>query len=141
MVQPGRNLSGGYPPSPQSVLPSSQLDSQCRTWEASGHLDGSIAEVDLWIMLAEPHEAKDHALLSKLDNCQQDLFGMSTVGHEDIDNFVDTPTLIKCSVYIVDWDRLRELVGGKFGCDDKVSIDEVPSCTSVNHGLHGICHL
>src|SRR6266508_6101651 len=67
--------TGVYPPDVLLLLGSLllflSLTASAAAWEASGHLDRSGAEVDLRVVLAEPREAKDHALLSQLGNCQQ----------------------------------------------------------------------
>jgi len=82
--------------------------------EASGHFDGSGVEVDLQIVLVRPGEPEYHALLAKAGDCKQNTLGMSVVGHDHVDDFADAPGLIKCSVHVVNWDRLGQLVGQKF---------------------------
>ena len=114
--------------------------------EASGHLDSSGVEVNLQVVFVEPCEAKDHTLLSESGDYQQNLFGMSAVGHENINDFVNASGFIGCSIYIIDWDGFGELADWKLGSGDKISIDEVPSRTSINHGFcggffHSVHHL
>ena len=79
------------------------LVTNAAVWKASGVFDSSSIEVNLQIMLAEPGKAKDHTLLPKLGNHQQNVFGMSMVCHKNVNNFMDAPSLIGCSVYIVNW--------------------------------------
>jgi len=88
--------------------------------EASGwHFDGSGTEVDLWIVFVQPGEPEYHALLAEAGDCKQNAFGMSVVGHDHVDDFADAPGLIKCSVHVVNQDRLGQLAGidhGLRGC-------------------------
>ena len=114
--------------------------------EASGHFDSSSTEVYLRIMLVRPGKAEDHTLLPKAGNCQQNVFGMSMVHHENVNNFVYASSLIGCSVYIVDWNRCRELAGWESSCGNEISVDKVSSCASVHHSfrrgfLYGVCCL
>jgi len=105
--------------------------------EASGHFDGSGAEVDLQIVLVQPGEAKYHALLAEAGDCEQNTLGMSVVGHDHVDDFADASSLIKCSVHIVNRDRLGQLAGQKFRSGDEVLVDEISGGTSIDHGFHG----
>jgi len=106
-------------------------------WEASGHFDGSGAEVDLWIVLVQPGEPEYHALLAEAGDCEQNTFRMSVVGHDHVDNFADAPSLIKRSVHVVNRDRLGQLAGRKFRSGDEVLVNEISSGTGINHGFHG----
>ena len=74
--------------------------------EASGHFYGSGAEVDLWIVLVQPGEHKYHALFAEAGDCKQNVFGMSFVGHDHVDDFVDASGFVKRSVHVVNRDRL-----------------------------------
>ncbi len=119
------------------------LATSAAAWEASGHFDSSSTEVYLRIMLVEPGKAEDHTLLPKAGNRQQNAFGMSMVHHEDINNFVYASSLVGCPVYIVDWNRRRELAGWESSCGNKISVDKISSCASVHHSfcrgfLHGV---
>jgi len=93
--------------------------------EASGHFDRLGTEVDPRIVLVQPGEPEYHTLLAEAGDHEQDTFGMSVVGHDHIDNFMDAPGLIKCSVHIVDQDRLGQLAGRKLRSGDEVLVDEV----------------
>ena len=92
-------------------------------WKASDHFDDTSAEIDLQIMLVQPGEPKYHALLTKPDDCKQDAFEVPVVGHNYINNFMDTSGFIKGSVYIVDWDWLRQFLGQQFGLDEKILVN------------------
>jgi len=114
--------------------------------EASGHFDGSGAEVNLRIVLVQPGEAEYHALLTEAGDCEQNTLGMSVIGHDHVDDFADASGLIECSVHIVNRDRLGQLVGWKFRSDDEVLVDEISGGTSINHGFrgrffHSVCRL
>jgi len=105
--------------------------------EASGHFDGSGAEVNLWIVLVQPGKAEYHALLTEVGDCKQNTLGMSVVGHDHVDNFADASGFIEHSVHIVNWDWLGQLAGRKFHLGDEVLVDEISGGTSINHGFHG----
>ena len=62
---------------------------------------------------------------------------MSVVGHDHVDNFADASGLIKCSVHVVNWDRLEQLAGRKFHSGDEVLVDEISGGTSIDHGFRG----
>jgi len=114
--------------------------------EASGHFDGSGAEVDLRIVLVQPGEAEYHALLAEAGDCEQNTLGMSVVGHDHVDDFADASGLIKCSVHVVNRDWLGQLAGQKFCSADKVLVDEISGGTSIDHGFcgcffHSVRHL
>jgi len=111
------------------------LATSAAAWEASGHFDSSSTEVYLRIMLVEPGKAEDHTLLPKAGNRQQNVFGMSMVHHENVNNFVYASSLIGCSVYIVDWNRCRELADWESSCGNEISVDKVSSCASVHHSF------
>jgi len=105
--------------------------------EASGHFDGSGAEVDLRIVLVQPGEAEYHALLAEAGDCEQNTLGMSVVGHDHVDDFADAPGLIKHSIHVVNRDQLGQLAGWKFRSGDKVLVDEISSGTGIDHGFRG----
>jgi len=105
--------------------------------EAFGHFDGSGAEVDLRIVLVQPGEPEYHALLAEVGDREHNAFGVSVVGHDHVDDFADAPGLVKCSVHVVNRDRLGQLVGLKFHLGDEVLVDEVSGGTSIDHGLCG----
>jgi len=105
--------------------------------EASGHFDGSGTEVDLRIVLVQPGEAEYHALLAEAGDCEQNTLGMSVVGHNHVDDFADASGLIKCSVHIVNRDRLGQLAGQKFCSGDEVLVNEIFGGTSIDHGFRG----
>jgi len=137
----GVSLAGVYP---FSVLPlcvpfrlAVGLTADTAAREASGHFDGSGAEVDLRIVLVQPGEPEYHALLAEAGDREQNTFGMSVVGHDHVDDFADAPGLIKCSVHIVNRDRLGQLAGQKFCSGDKVLVSEISGGTGINHGFRG----
>jgi len=113
------------------------LTANTAAWEASGHFDGSGAEVDLRIVLVQPGEPEYHALLAEAGDREQNAFGVSVVGHDHVDDFVDAPSLIRRSVHVVNRDRLGQLVGQKFRSGNEVLVDEVSSGASIDHGLRG----
>jgi len=120
------------------------LTADTAAWEASGHFDGSGAEVDLRIVLVQPGEPEYHALLAKAGDHEQNAFGVSVVGHDHVDDFADAPGLIKHSIHVVNWDRLGQLAGQKFHSGDEVLVDEVSGGAGIDHGLrgcffHGVC--
>jgi len=100
-------------------------------WEASGHFDGSSAEVDLRIVLIQPGESEYHTLLAEVSDCKQNVFGVSVIDHDYVNDFTDAPSLIKCSVHIVNWNWLGQLVGQKFNSGDEVLVNEISSGTSM----------
>jgi len=137
----GASLAGIYP---FSVLPlcvpfrlAVSLTADTAAREASGHFDGSGTEVDLRIVLVQPGIPKYHALLAKAGDCEQNTFRMSVIGHNYVNNFANAPGLIKCSVHIVNQDRLGQLAGRKFRSGDEVLVDEISGGTGINHGFHG----
>jgi len=105
--------------------------------EASVHFDRSGTEVDLQIVLVQPGEAEYHALLAEAGDREQNAFRVLVVGHDHVDDFADAPGLVKCSVHIVNRDRLGQLAGRKFRLGDEVLVDEVSGGASIDHGLHG----
>jgi len=113
------------------------LAADTAAWEASGHSDGSGAEVDLRIVLVQPGKAEYHALLTEAGDCEQNTLGMSVVGHDHVDDFADASGLIEHSVHIVNRDRLGQLAGRKVRLGDKVLVDEISSGTSIDHGFRG----
>jgi len=54
----------------------------------------------------QPGEPEYHALFTKVGDRKQNAFGMSFIGHDHVNNFADTSGLIKCSVHVVNRDRL-----------------------------------
>jgi len=62
---------------------------------------------------------------------------MLVVGHDHIDSFTDTPSLMKCSIHIVNQNWLGQLVGQKFRSGDKVLVNKISGSTSINHGFRG----
>jgi len=105
--------------------------------EASGHFEGSGAEVDLWIVLVQPGEAEYHALLAEAGDCKQNTVGILVVGHDHVDDFADTFGLIKHSIHVVNQDRLGQLVGRKLRSGDEVLVNEISGGTSIDHGFRG----
>jgi len=105
--------------------------------EASGHFEGSGAEVDLRIVLVQPGEPEYHTLLAEAGDHEQNSFGMSVIGHDHVDDFADAPSLIKHSVHVVNWDRLGQLANWKFRSGDEVLVNEISGGTGINHGFHG----
>jgi len=137
----GASLAGVYP---FSILPlcvlfclAVGLTADTAARKASGHFDGSGAEVNLRIVLVQPGEPEYHALLAEAGDREQNAFGVSVVGHDHVDDFVDAPGLVKRSVHIVNWHRLGQLVGRKFRSGDKVLVDEVSGGAGIDHGLRG----
>ena len=61
----------------------------------------SGAEVNLRIVLVQPGEPEYHTLLAKAGDREQNVFGVSVIGHDHVDDFADAPGLVKCSVHIV----------------------------------------
>jgi len=55
--------------------------------EASGHFDRSGAEVNLRIVFVQPGESEYHTLLAEADDCKQNAFGVSVIGHDHVNNF------------------------------------------------------
>jgi len=144
----GASLAGVYPFSiPPLCVPfclAVGLTVNTAARKASGHFDGSGAEVNLWIVLVQPGEPEYHALLAKVGDRKQNAFGVSVVGHDHVDDFADAPGLVKRSVHVVNWDRLGQLAGRKFRSGDEVLVDEVSGGASIDHGLrgcffHGVC--
>ena len=74
--------------------------------EASGHFYRLGTEVDLRIVLVQPGEPEYHALFAEAGDCKQNAFGMLFVDHDYVDNFADASGFIKCSVHVVNGDRL-----------------------------------
>jgi len=93
-------------------------------------------EVNLRIVLVQPGEPEYHALLAEAGDCKQNTLGMSVVSHDHVDDFTDAPSLIKCSVHVVNRDQLGQLVGWKFCLGDEVLVNEISSGTGINHGFH-----
>jgi len=98
------------------------------------------------LCFVEPGHPKNHALLPKSCDRKQDAFRVAIVGHDHVNYFVDASSFVQRSIYIVNRDRLEQLLCWQFGLVDKILINKVSSCTSVNHGLsgslfHGVCHL
>ena len=137
----GASLTGAYsfgvlPPCiPFRFLVGLTADTAAR--EASGHFDGSGVKVNLRIVFVQPGEAEYHALLAEVGDCKQNTLGMSVVGPDHVDDFADASGLVKCSVHIVNRDRLGQLAGWKFCSGDEVLVDEISSGTSIDHGFHG----
>jgi len=46
------------------------LTAYTTAWKAPSHLDGSGAEVDLWVMLVQPGDPEYHALLAEVGDCK-----------------------------------------------------------------------
>jgi len=76
-------------------------------------------------------------LASSAGDREQNTFEMSVVGHDHVDDFADAPGLIKCSVHVVNRDRLGQLAGRKFRSGDEVLVNEISGGTGINHGFHG----
>ena len=47
------------------------------------------------------------------------------------------PGLIKCSIHVVNRDRLGQLVGRKFRLGDEVLVNEISGGTGIDHGFRG----
>jgi len=105
--------------------------------EAPGHFESSGMEVDPWIVLVQPGEPEYHVLLAEVGDREQDMFGVSVVGHDHVDDFADAPSLIKSSVHVVNRDQLGQLAGRKFCSGDKVLVNEISDSTGINHGFRG----
>jgi hypothetical protein len=137
-----------YPPSVLSfyvpLFLAFGLTTNAAARKAAGHFDSSGAEVDLWVMLVKPANPKDHALLAKTGDCEENALGVSIVDHDSVDNLADAAGLVRGSVYIVNRNWLRELAGRKLGLSDKVLVYKVSSRTGIHHGFcrcffHGVC--
>jgi len=113
------------------------LTADTAAWEASGHFDRSGAEVNLRIVLVQPGEPEYHALLAEAGDREQNAFGVSVIGHDHVDNFADAPSLIKCSIHVVNRDWLGQLAGRKFRSGNEVLVDEISGGTGINHGFCG----
>jgi len=96
-------------------------------------------EVDLQVMLVQPGESEYHALLAEVGDCKYNLnmFGVSVVGHDYINNLVNTSGLVEGPVHIVNWDELGQLAGQKLGLGDNILVNEVSSGSGINHGFSG----
>jgi len=105
--------------------------------EASGHFDGSGMEVDLQIVLVQPGEPEYHALLAEAGDREQNAFGVSVIGYDHVNDFADAPSLVKCSIHIVNRDWLGQLAGWKFRSGDEVLVNEISGGTGINHGFRG----
>jgi len=137
----GAGLAGVYP---FSILPlcvlfrlAVGLTADTAARKASGHFDGSGAEVNLWIVLVQPGEPEYHVLLAEAGDREQNAFRVLVVGHDHVNDFADAPGLVKCSVHVVNRDRLGQLAGQKFRSGDEVLVDEVSGGAGIDHGLHG----
>jgi len=86
-------------------------------------------------VLVQPGEPEYYALFAEAGDCQQDVFGVSVIGHDYINNLMNTSCLIEGSVHIVNWDWLGQLAGQKLGLDDKILVNKVSSGSGINHGL------
>jgi len=111
------------------------LTTDAAAGEASGHFDGSGMEVDLQVVLVQPGDPEYHALLAKVGDCKQDMFGMSIVGHDYVNDLVNTSGLIEGPVYVVNWDQLGQLAGRKFGLGEEILVNEVSSGSGIHHGF------
>jgi len=94
-------------------------------------------EVDLRIVFVQPGEPEYHALLAEAGDHEQNAFGMSVVDHDHVDDFVDAPDLVKCSVHFVNRDRLGQPAGRKFRSGDEVLINEISGGAGIDHDLRG----
>src|SRR6266545_5280064 len=121
------------------------LTANTASWKAPCHLDSSGAEVDLRVVLVEPGHSKDHALLSKSGDHQQDAFGVAFISHDHVNHLADASSFIQCSIYVVNGDWLGQLLHWQFGLVDEILINKDSSCASIDHGLsrsffHGVRH-
>ena len=112
-------------------------------WKAPSHLDSSGVKVNFWVMLVQPGDPEYDALLAEAGDCEQDTFKVSIVGHDYVNDLVNTSSLIESPVHIVNQDWLGQLAGRKFGLGDEILVNEVSGGSSINHGLgrqllHGI---
>jgi len=103
------------------------LTAYAAVWKAPSHLDGFGVEVDLQIMLVQPGDLKYHALLAKTGDCKQDMLRVLIVGHNYVNDLVNTSGLIESSVHVGNQNWLGQLVGQKFGLGDEILINEVSS--------------
>jgi len=103
--------------------------------KASSHLDGPGVEVNLQVVLVQPGEPEYHALFAEAGKCKQGVFGVSVIGHDHVDNLVNTSSLIEGSIHIVNQDRLGQLAGQKLGLGDEILVNEVSGGFSINHGF------
>jgi hypothetical protein len=99
---------------------------------AAQHVDLLGLPVNLGVVLAEPGEAQDHALLAQLCNCKLSALCMPIVPEDDICNPVDCTALIGCSIDIVDWDWPSECAHGDIICTCPFGIHKQPHCTTVD---------
>jgi len=65
------------------------------------------------------------------------MFGVSVVGHDYVNNLVNTSSLVEGPIHIVNWDQLEQLVGQKLGLGDDILVNEVSGGSSINHGFGG----
>jgi len=86
-------------------------------------------------VLVQPGEPEYHTLLAEVGDRKQNTFGMLVIGHDHVDNFMDAPSLIKCSVHIVNRDRLGQLAGWKLRSGDEVLVNEVSSGTGIDEKM------
>ena len=78
-------------------------------------------KVNLQVVLVQLGEPKYHVLFAEVGDCKQDVFRVSVIGHDYIDDLMNTSSLIEGSVHIVNWDRLGQLTGWKLGLGDEIS--------------------
>ena len=86
-------------------------------------------------MPTEPGHSKDHTLLAKSGDSEEDPLGVLLVCHDHIDDFSDTAGFVERSVDIVDRDRLGELASRQLVVSDEVLVDEISGGASVNHAF------
>jgi len=113
---------------------------------AARHVDLLGLPVNLGVVLMEPGEAQDHALLAQLCDHKLSALCMPVVPEDDICNLADCTTLIGCSVNIVDWDWPSERTCGDVICTCPFSIHKQSRCTTVNQQSNaafdtGVCGL
>jgi len=99
---------------------------------AAQHVDLFGLPVNLRVVLADPGEAQDHALLAQLHDHKLSVLCMPIVPEDDIHNLMDCTTLIGCSIDIVYWDWPSEHTCGDIICMCPFGIHKQPHCTAVN---------
>ena len=102
---------------------------------AAQHVDLFGFPVNLRVVLADPGEAQDHALLAQLHDRKLSVLCMPIVPEDDIRNLTDCTTLIGCSIDVIDWDQLCERTRGDIICACPFGVHEQSRCTAVDKQL------
>jgi len=99
------------------------------------HVDLFGLPVNLRVVLTEPGEAQDHALLAQLHDHKLSPLCMPIVLEDDICNLADCTALVGCSINVVDQDWSCEHMRGDIICTCPFSIHKQSCCTTINKQL------